>query len=204
VSSAERHLTELFMAYLWLKAFHIVGVVAWFAGLFYLVRIFIYHVEAEERPEQERAVLQPQYALMERRLFVIITRPAMLVTLATAAGLLLLQPSWLRDWWLWAKTAMVGGLVLTTCSAADHEPPAAGGGGWTGNTWGAHRGAHASLIVVAPPVVFKNQPPLGTALVVLATGALFAIAIRLYARAGRAEAGPCDAAHGEREFAMTS
>ncbi|HUF36275.1 MAG TPA: CopD family protein [Gemmatimonadales bacterium] len=86
------------MAYLWLKAFHIVGVVAWFAGLFYLVRLFIYHVEAEERPEAERSVLQPQFALMERRLFRIITRPAMMITLLTAAGMLALQPGCLRDW----------------------------------------------------------------------------------------------------------
>src|SRR5687768_10491097 len=78
------------MAYLWLKAFHIIGVVAWFAGLFYLVRLFVYHVEAAERPEPERAVLQPQFALMERRLYRIITRPAMVLTLATAAGMLAL------------------------------------------------------------------------------------------------------------------
>ncbi|HEX6668112.1 MAG TPA: CopD family protein, partial [Gemmatimonadales bacterium] len=99
------------MAYLWLKAFHIIGVVAWFAGLFYLVRLFVYHVEAAERPEPERAVLQPQFALMERRLYLIITQPAMLVTMLTAVGLLVLQPGWLRDWWLWAKVALVAGLL---------------------------------------------------------------------------------------------
>ena len=92
------------MAYLWLKAFHIIGVVAWFAGLFYLVRLFVYHVEAAERPELERAVLQPQFALMERRLYRIITRPAMVLTLATAAGMRALQPAWRRDWWWWLTT----------------------------------------------------------------------------------------------------
>ena len=177
------------MAYLWLKAFHIVGVVAWFAGLFYLVRLFIYHVEAGERPEHERTVLEPQYALMERRLFVIITRPAMLVTLGTAAGLLLLQPGWLRDWWLWAKTALVGGLVLyhLLCGRIMVRL-GAGGAGWTGQRLRVlNEVPTLFLIVVVLLAVFKNRLPLlGTALVVLATGALFAIAIRLYAR-GRKE-----------------
>ncbi|MEN8444666.1 MAG: CopD family protein, partial [Cyanobacteria bacterium J06555_13] len=50
------------MAYYWFKAFHIVGVVVWFAGLFYLVRLFIYHVEAEEEPEPARSILKKQYA----------------------------------------------------------------------------------------------------------------------------------------------
>ena len=177
------------MAYLWLKAFHIVGVVAWFAGLFYLVRLFIYHVEAAERPEQERIVLQPQYALMERRLYGIITQPAMVLTLGTAAGLLLVQPGWLGDWWLWAKSAMVGGLLgyHLLCGRIMrrlHD----GAGGWTGQRLRVlNEVPTLVLLVVVLLVVFKNQLPLaGTALVVLATGALFAISIRLYAR-GRKE-----------------
>ena len=177
------------MAYLWLKAFHIVGVVAWFAGLFYLVRLFIYHVEAADRPEPERAVLQPQFALMERRLFRIITRPAMVVTLVTAAGMLALQPGWLREWWLWAKSAIVAGLLLyhLLCGRI-MERLAAGAGGWTSRRLRVlNEVPTLFLIVVVLLVVFKNQLPLaGAAVVVLATGALFAIAIRLYAR-GRKE-----------------
>ena len=177
------------MAYLWLKAFHIVGVVAWFAGLFYLVRLFIYHVEADERPEQERTVLQPQYALMERRLYGIITQPAMFLTLGTAAGLLLLQPGWLSDWWLWAKSGMVGGLVLyhLLCGRIMRRLHR-GAGGWTGQRLRVlNEVPTLVLLVVVLLVVFKNQLPLaGTALVVLATGALVAMAIRLYAR-GRKE-----------------
>lgn len=177
------------MGYLWLKAFHLVGVVAWFAGLFYLVRLFIYHVEADARPESERAVLQPQFALMERRLFVIITRPAMIVTLVTAALMLALQPGWFGQWWLWAKTALVGGLLLyhLLCGRIMRRL-AAGAGGWTGQQLRVlNEVPTLFLIVVVLLAVFKNQLPLlGTALVVLATGALFAIAIRLYAR-GRPE-----------------
>ena len=54
-------------AYLWFKTLHIVGVVVWFAGLFYLVRLFIYHVEAEELSPELRGPFQAQYSLMEKR-----------------------------------------------------------------------------------------------------------------------------------------
>lgn len=60
-------------AYLWFKTLHIVGVVVWFAGLFYLVRLFIYHVEVEELDASVQGPFRDQYALMERRLANIIT-----------------------------------------------------------------------------------------------------------------------------------
>ena len=62
-------------SYLWFKTLHIVGVVVWFAGLFYLVRLFIYHVEAEELSAELREPFKAQYALMEKRLANIITTP---------------------------------------------------------------------------------------------------------------------------------
>lgn len=95
------------MAYFWFKAFHIVGVVVWFAGLFYLVRLFIYHVEAEEQPEPARGILQSQYLLMEKRLYNIITTPGMLVAVAMAIGLLTTEPEVLHDWWLHVKLGFV-------------------------------------------------------------------------------------------------
>ena len=55
-------------AYLWFKTLHIIGVVVWFAGLFYLVRLFIYHVESEELDPTVRGAVREQYALMEKRL----------------------------------------------------------------------------------------------------------------------------------------
>ena len=54
-------------AYLWFKTLHIVGVVVWFAGLFYLVRLFIYHVEAEELEPEVGLAFKNQYGLMEKR-----------------------------------------------------------------------------------------------------------------------------------------
>ncbi len=68
------------MGYLFAKALHMVGFVSWFAGLFYIVRLFIYHVEAAARPEPERSLLHAQFTLMERRLWLAITVPAMVIT----------------------------------------------------------------------------------------------------------------------------
>ena len=67
--------------YLFAKALHVIGFVSWFAGLFYLVRLFVYHAEADEKKTEEEAkVLKPQYELMERKLYTIITSPAMIIT----------------------------------------------------------------------------------------------------------------------------
>jgi putative membrane protein len=99
------------MAYYWFKAFHIVGFVTWFAGLFYLVRLFVYHAEANEKPEPARSILKEQYELMEKRLYGIITTPGMLVTIAMAIGLLVISPDLLKQGWLHAKIALVVLLV---------------------------------------------------------------------------------------------
>src|SRR4028119_1549299 len=99
------------MAYYWFKAFHLIGVVVWFAGLFYLVRLFIYHVEANEQPEPAQTILKNQYQLMEKRLYNIITTPGMVVTVAMAIGLLTTEPDVLHDKWLHIKLLLVGILV---------------------------------------------------------------------------------------------
>jgi putative membrane protein len=66
---------------LYLKALHVIFVVTWFAGMFYIVRLFIYNTEANERPENERKILQQQYSLMIRRLWLGITWPSAVLTL---------------------------------------------------------------------------------------------------------------------------
>ena len=95
------------MAYSWFKAFHIVGIVVWFAGLFYLVRLFIYHAEANQEPEPARTILKNQYQIMEKRLYSIITTPGMLVTVAMAIGLLTTEPEILKEGWLHVKLGLV-------------------------------------------------------------------------------------------------
>lgn len=99
------------MAYSWFKAFHIIGIVVWFAGLFYLVRLFIYHVEANEEPEPARTILKNQYQIMEKRLYSIITTPGMLLTVAMALGLLTTEPEVLKQTWLHVKLGFVALLL---------------------------------------------------------------------------------------------
>lgn len=95
------------MAYYWFKAFHLVGIVAWFAGMFYLPRLFVYHAEANEQPEPARSILKNQYQIMEKRLYSIIMTPAMLLTVAMAIGLVTTEPDILKEPWLHVKLAFV-------------------------------------------------------------------------------------------------
>lgn len=82
------------------------------AGLFYIVRLFVYHTEAQERVEAERKVLSDQFEIMERKLMNIISTPAMLLTLIAGISLLCIQPEWLKQPWMHVKLAFVGGLVV--------------------------------------------------------------------------------------------
>jgi putative membrane protein len=99
------------MAYLWVKSLHLVGVIAWFAGLFYLVRLFVYHAEASHRPAAERDVLQRQYTLMASRLLHIITTPAMILTVVAAVSMLTMNTGLLQVRWMHLKFAPVIGLL---------------------------------------------------------------------------------------------
>lgn len=76
--------------YLYLKALHIVFIVTWFAGMFYIVRLFIYNREAQDKPEPERGILQRQFAVMIRRLWLGITWPSAILTLLLGPTVLLL------------------------------------------------------------------------------------------------------------------
>lgn len=62
------------------KALHLIGMVAWFAGLFYLVRVFVYHRESFEKNEPERSILIKQFNTMEWRVYRIICNPGMMIT----------------------------------------------------------------------------------------------------------------------------
>lgn len=99
------------MLYFYLKSLHIIGFVSWFAGLFYLARLFVYYAEAKSRPEVEQQVLQPHFLLMMQRLYGIITTPAMFITLVGGVGMILVQPAVLQMW-LYLKLGLVGLLLL--------------------------------------------------------------------------------------------
>jgi protoporphyrinogen IX oxidase len=96
---------------LYLKALHIVFIVTWFAGMFYIVRLFIYNAEAGDRPEVERNILRQQFALMIKRLWFGITWPSAILTLIFGPwvmytfGYFNAIPNW-----LWIKILFVVGL----------------------------------------------------------------------------------------------
>ncbi len=91
--------------YLWVKALHIAFMVTWFAGLFYLPRLFIYHVESSAEADRER------FTVMEQRLFIIMTIGAVLTTLF---GLTLLwsNPALLAQGWFNLKLLLLAGLLV--------------------------------------------------------------------------------------------
>ena len=84
--------------YLYIKALHIIFIVTWFSGLFYIVRLFIYTTEASERPAPARDIFLPQFQLMSRRLWLGITWPSAILTLIFGPWIWIMigsTPSWL-------------------------------------------------------------------------------------------------------------
>ncbi|MDB5088898.1 MAG: protoporphyrinogen oxidase [Mucilaginibacter sp.] len=82
------------------------------AGLFYIVRLFIYHTEAEDKPEPDRTILSKQFEIMERKLWYIIAVPSMVLVLAAGITMLCLAPVWLQQPWMHIKLAFVVGLII--------------------------------------------------------------------------------------------
>jgi putative membrane protein len=97
------------MTYLVFKALHLIGIVCWFAGLFYIVRLFIYHTEANEELQPKRDILKAQFTLMARRLWLGITVPSMVLTAATGTWLLSYH-SIGQSPWLHLKFVLLAGL----------------------------------------------------------------------------------------------
>jgi protoporphyrinogen IX oxidase len=90
---------------LWLKAFHIVAVVTWFAGLFYLPRLFVYHSVTTDTPGRER------FVVMERRLFAMMTLGGALA-IAFGVSMVALAPVFLDFLWLRVKLTLVAALIV--------------------------------------------------------------------------------------------
>jgi putative membrane protein len=98
--------------YNYILAIHIIFVVCWMAGLFYIVRLFIYHTEAQEKPEPDRKILSDQFEIMERKLWWIIATPSMYLVLAAGITMLFIAPIWLHQPWLHIKLTFVAGLII--------------------------------------------------------------------------------------------
>lgn len=92
---------------LWLKAFHVIAVICWFAGLFYLPRLFVYHAQANDKESIER------FKIMERKLYRGIMWPSMVFTIALGIAMIFYAPDYyLPQAWLHAKLALVTLLVI--------------------------------------------------------------------------------------------
>lgn len=176
------------MAYYWFKAFHLIGVVVWFAGLFYLVRLFVYHAEASLEPEPAQTILKNQYQIMEKRLYNIITTPGMVVTVAMAIGLISTEPEVFKSGWLHIKLAFVAVLLVYHfyCGRIMKQLEK-GECKWTGQQFRALNEAPTLLLVVIVMLaVFKGNIPLDlTTWLIVGLVVLMAASIQLYAKKRR-------------------
>ncbi|KLT65980.1 CopD family protein [Pedobacter sp. BMA] len=98
--------------YQYFKAVHIVFVISWMAGLFYILSLFIYHTEANDKSEPEKSILLKQFVKMEATLWKIICQPAMIITFVAGVGMLTLNNSLLQMDWMWVKLGFVFGLLI--------------------------------------------------------------------------------------------
>lgn len=85
--------------YLWIKTLHVITIVTWMAGIFYLPRLFVYHADAEIGSDKDLT-----FRVMEKKLLTIIMTPSLIIALTTGA---LMLPSWFSDGWMHVKLLMV-------------------------------------------------------------------------------------------------
>ena len=97
--------------YLLAKSLHLIGMVSWMAGLFYLVRLMVYHAEAHEMEDPDKGILIRQYNLMEWRVYRFIIVAALIITWSFGTMMLAIQPVWLQQPWIHVKLLFV--VILT-------------------------------------------------------------------------------------------
>ena len=98
---------EGYELYPYIKSLHLIFVITWFAGLFYIPRLFIYQIEANQKTEVEKNILVPQLQLMTKRLWYIITWPSAILATFFALWLLHLIPTWINESWMQVKLGFV-------------------------------------------------------------------------------------------------
>jgi putative membrane protein len=95
------------MTALYLKATHLIFIVTWFAGLFYMPRLFVYILESHQKPEPEKSILLKQLNMMASRLWFGITWPSAIITLGLGTALIVNQPQWLQQGFMHIKLTLV-------------------------------------------------------------------------------------------------
>ena len=98
--------------YNYIKSLHLIFVITWFAGLFYIPRLFVYQIEAFHKPSPEKEILGKQLKLMANRLWNIITWPSAILAIGFAIWLLILMPDWLKQGWMHVKLLFVVLLIF--------------------------------------------------------------------------------------------
>lgn len=98
--------------YNYIKSLHLIFVITWFAGLFYIPRLFVYHIEASEKQEPEKSIITEQLKMMTKRLWFIITWPSAVLALIFGVALLIISPFWLQQPWMHVKLVFVLLLIL--------------------------------------------------------------------------------------------
>jgi len=96
---------------LYVKAVHIIFVVTWFAGLFYIPRLFIYQTEANQKPEPDRSILIAQFKIMSKRLWYGITWPSMILTFIMGFWTASIYNVWIQPWFI-LKLSLVFALMF--------------------------------------------------------------------------------------------
>lgn len=100
------------MEYNYIKSLHLIFVITWFAGLFYIVRLFVYQIEAFHKPSPDKEILGDQFKIMAKRLWYIISWPSMVLAIGFAIWLVVLRPFYLTDAWMQVKLGFVVLLVI--------------------------------------------------------------------------------------------
>lgn len=142
------------------KALHIIFVVSWFAGLFYIVRLYIYHTEAQQREEPARSILSEQFIVMQKRLWWIITTPAMVLTIVFGTWMYALNWTYYSvAGWMHLKLGFVALLLIYhfVCQRLMFEM-ARGRFRWTSNVlrlW--NEVATLALVAIVFLVTLKNE-----------------------------------------------
>lgn len=173
------------MTYYYVKSLHLIFVITWFAGLFYIPRLFIYQIEANERPENEKKILLPQLQLMTRRLWFIISWPSAVLATMFALWLLYMSPEYLKEPWMHVKLGFV--VLLFVYHFKCHQilkQQEAGVFKWTSNQmriW--NEGSTLILFSVVFLVILKNAFNwiYGVA-GIITLGVLLMLGIKLYKR----------------------
>jgi protoporphyrinogen IX oxidase len=98
--------------YNYIKALHLIFVITWFAGLFYIPRLFVYQIEAFYKPSPNKEILGEQLKLMAKRLWYIITWPSAIFATLFAIWLLVIIPEWLNQNWMLVKLGFVVLLII--------------------------------------------------------------------------------------------